>query len=296
MTRTGLLASLIWFLSFAYSQAGEQTSIPRFVMGVFLPGVSDEANLSDIRVAMDYWMQEISHEMNVIDGHTEFFVNMNDMRESFNKKQLDMIIAPPFSIAKHFDIAELADGFMGVRAHDQFNSLLLLVKNDASIASLADLRGKRLIMPENDEMSEVFIDTQIREQFHRGYHDFFAGVGFENKHNRLILDLFFGKADAALVYLHAYDLMTELNPQIKEKTKILLLYPLRSKSYSFFRRDYADTQNILNHINTLFKNPRGRQILELFKTDEITSSRIQDLMPIKALYEEYLVLKPKATK
>jgi phosphonate transport system substrate-binding protein len=287
MAKIGLWLGLLWLSLLASSQAGEQPTIPRFVMGVFLPGVSDEVNLSDIRVAMDYWMQQISHEMNVIDGHTEFFVDMSEMRESFNKKQVDMIVAPPFSIVKHFNLSDLADGFMSVRAHGQFNSLLLLVKNDTTAASLSDLRGKRLIMPDNDEMSEVFIDTKTRKQFHLGYQHFFGSVGFENKQSRLILDLFFGKADAALVYLHAYDLMMELNPQIKDKTKILLTYPLRSKSYSFFRRDYADTQNILKHINTLFENPRGREILELFKTDEISISRVKDLIPIKALYEEY---------
>lgn len=277
------------------SHAELKVEIPRFVMGIYLPGVNDEVNLSDIRVAMDYWMQQVSHEMNVLDGHSEFFVDMQEMSRSFNNHELDMIVAPPLSIVKHFNLAELSDGYVGVRAHNQLNSLILLVKNDSAITRLADLRGKRLLMPENDELATVFIDAQIRKMTGKNYQNFFSSIGYQKKNNRLILDLFFAKADAALVYLSAYDVMSELNPQLKAQTKILAHYPLRSKNYSFFRKDFPYTASILNSISQFTESPRGHQILEIFKTEEIANATIDELAPIKALYDDYRHINPDET-
>lgn len=297
MTKVGKLIILIWLLSSTYTMAEEIPKIPHFVMGIYLPGVNDEVNITDIRVAMDYWLKEISHDLNIFDSHTEFFVNMKDMNESFKNNQLDMIIAPPLSIAKHFNLKELADnGMVGVRENGQMNSLILLVKNDSAITSLADLRGKRLLMQENDELCEVFIDTKVRKLTQMGYKQFFSSVSHEIKHSRMILDLFFGKTDAALVYLRAYDVTKELNPQIKNNTKILLSYPLRSKNYTFFSRKFQHSQIILNNISRFTDNPRGQQLLELFKTEEIVDANIEELMPIKALYEEYLRLNSENRK
>lgn len=285
-----LVIGFILLLSFISSHA-ETAPIPRFVMGIYLPGVSDDANLSDIRVAMDYWLQEISHNMNVVDGRAEYFMDMQKMRESFDQKELDMIAAPPLSIIKHFNLANLSNGFMGVRAFGKYNSLLLIAKNNVNIQNLADLRGKRLKLLTNDEMSEVYIETLLQKQFHMRPEQFFKSITREDKNSRrLILDLFFDKTDAALIYQQAYDLTMELNPQIKTKTKILISFPLLSKSYSFFRRDYPDLNTVYNHINQLFDTPRGRQILEFFKSDEVGYSNIDELIPVQALYEEYLDL------
>lgn len=296
MFKTILLGCLIWLFPVTALPDDEKPAIPRFVMGVFLPGINDEVNLSDIRVAMDYWVQQVSQDVNVADSHTEFFDDINEMSQSFTNKNLDMIVAPPLSIARHFNLEELGDGFVGVRNDGQLNSLILLVKNDPAINSLAELKGKRLTMPEHDELSEVYIDTQTRKLNQLGYQQFFGNVAYQPKNNRLILDLFFGKADAALVYLRAYDLMVELNPQVKTSTKILLSYPVRSKSYSFFSRNFDNTAVILRNLTKFTESARGHQILEIFKTEQIVSAKVQELAPIKAIYQEYIRLKANNKK
>lgn len=293
MTRLTRYVLLIVLFSPSYTLAEETINLPHLAMGVYLPGINDELNITDIRVAMDYWVKEITQDMNLFRAHTEFFVDMKDMSQSFNNNQLDVIIAPPLSIVKHFNLNELSNGFVGIRANGLMNSLILLVKNDTEVTGIASLRGKRLLMPLNDELAEVFIDTQTRKFARIGYKQFFKSIEFESKNSRMILDLFFGKADAALVYLRAYDVTQELNPQIKSKTKVLLSYSLRSKDYAFFSKNFGHGDLILNNIVRFTQNPRGRQLLELFKTDDMVEAKKEDLLPIKALYEEYIELKEK---
>ncbi len=290
MLRIGLFSALFWLPFFSDTQADEQLTIPRLIMGVYLPGINNETNESDIRISMDYWTEQLSHELNVIDEKTEFFVDMHEMSESLKNNQLDMIVAPPLSIVKHINLADLIDGYIGVRPNGKLYSLILLVKNDAAITSLADLRGKRLVMPENDELSEVFIDTQVRKIYKGGFEHFFSSIAYQKKNTRLILDLFFGKADAALVYLPAYEVMTELNPQVKSETKLLLTYPLRAKMYSFFSRKFQYKSTVLKVIKKFPGNAKGQQIMDLFKTEEVEEAKVNELEPIKALYDEYLRL------
>lgn len=288
-----ILIGLSWLCLSANTPANESLSIPRLVMGVYVPGMNSDFNESDIRVSMDYWMQQLSHELNIIDEHTVFFSDMREMAESFKDNRLDMVVAPPLSIVKHLNLAELIDGYVGVRPNGKQNSLILLVKNDESIAGMADLRGKRLVMPENDELCEVYMDTQVRKIFSGGYDKFFGAITYHKKNSRLILDLFFGRADAALLYLPAYEVMTELNPQVKTGTKFLMVYPLRARIYSFFSKKFQYKTAVLNAVSKFRGNPRGQQILDLFKTEEVAEAKVMELLPIKTLYDEYLQLKIK---
>lgn len=293
MLRIGMFSALFWLSLCVDTLAVEQTTIPRFVMGVYLPGINSEVSEGDIRISMDYWVEQLAHELNVINEKTEFFVDMHEMNESLKNNHLDMILAPPLSIAKHMDLADLMDGYIGIRPNGKLFSLILLVKNDPAIKSLADLRGKRLIMQENDELSEVFIDTQVRKINKGGYQHFFGSIGYQKKNTRLILDLFFDKADAVLVYLPAYEVMAELNPQITSNTKFLLTYPLRAKMYSF-SRNFKYKSTVLEVIKKFPGNAKGQQIMDLFKTEEVSEAKVSELEPIKALYNEYLRLKPNS--
>lgn len=277
----------------SFSQAAETSKTPRIVLGIYLPGVNDETNLTDIRIAMDYWLKEISRDLNFADSRTDFFLDIKEMSKHFNNNQLDIIIAPPLPIAKYFKMSELTHGLVGVRNNGDLNSLILLTRNDSGIKSLADLRGKRLLIPKNDELSEVFIDSQTRKLMHQGYREFFGNVNLETKNSRMILDLFFGKADAALVYLHAYDITRELNPQIEKSTRILLEYPLRSKNYTFFSKNFEYTEDILKNLPSVVEKTRGKQLLELFKTEKLENADLDELLKVKALYDEYLELKTR---
>ena len=267
----------------------------RMNMGFYYPSINDTADRTDIEVSLTFWTQEITEEVGIQESNAQLYDTIDSMREAFEQGKIDMIIAPPLAIARYFKREDLADGFVGVREDGADNSLLLLVNKD-SAESLKDLRGKRLIMPENDELADVFLDTLMLKTFNQGYRDIFSVIQPKIKNNRIVLDLFFNKADAAMVYAGAFDVMAELNPQIKTKIKVLASYPVRAKNFSYFKRNYPLRELLTKKAMNFGDFPRAKQILSVYKTPELDYCKVEDLQIFDELYQEYLRLKQSEKK
>ncbi|MCX7089039.1 MAG: PhnD/SsuA/transferrin family substrate-binding protein, partial [Methylococcales bacterium] len=224
------------------------------------------------------------------------FDRIEDLKAAFDQGELDMIIAPPLLITKYFKREELGDGFVGVLEGKKPDNLLLITRIDKNINRIKDLRGKRLVMNDNDELAEVFIDTLVLTELKLSYKNIGLSIQHQNKSNRSVLDVFFDKADVAIVYGSSYDVMAELNPSLKNTLKVLAEYPMKSKNFSYFRHDYPLIMEV-NAVAMLFNNsPRGKQILEVFKTAEIDYCKVNELDIFDKYYKDYLHLKQLAKK
>ena len=116
-------------------------------------------------------------------------------------------------------------------------------------------------------------------------------IQFQKKSDRIVLDVYFDKADMGVVFSSAYELMAEMNPDIKNKVKILKEYPIKAKNFSFFRNNYPYIKEF-SKVGIEFPNmARGKQILEVFKTPELNYCTVDDLVGFKKFYNEYLQLK-----
>lgn len=262
----------------------------RLNMGFYYPSINDTADRTDIEVSLTFWTEELTEEMDISESNARLFDTVSSMRDAFERGDIDMIIAPPLVIARYFKRADLADGFVGVREDGENNSLLLLANKDRA-KNLKDLRGKRLIMPENDELADVFLDTLMLKTYRKSYKEIFSIVQPKIKNNRIVLDLFFNKADAAMVYAGAFDVMAELNPQIKARIKVLASYPVKAKNFSYFNRNYPLREELIRKAMSYGEFPRAKQILAVYKTPELDYCRVEDLQMFDELYREYLQLK-----
>lgn len=262
----------------------------RINMGFYFPSINDIADRTDIEISLTFWTKELTEEVAVTESHAFLYDTVQTMRKAFDEGEIDMIIAPPLVIAKYFDRAMLADGFVGVREEGLNNSLLLLVNKDR-IDTLKDLRGKRIILPVNDELAEVFLDTLTLKTFKKSFKNIFSVAQPKIKNNRIVLDLFFDKADAAIVYQGAFDVMAELNPQILTKLKILASYPVRAKNFSYFHKDYPLRELLTQKAMSYGEFPRAKQILAVYKTPVLDYCKVEELEMFDALYAEYLELK-----
>jgi hypothetical protein len=104
--------------------------------------------------------------------------------------------------------------------------------------------------------------------------------------NRMVLDLFFDKADIAVVYSSSFQTMAELNPQISDKLIIFYSYPIKSRNLTFFRKGYPYI-NDMREIATNLKTPRLQQIFDVFHTESIQPCSVNELSHYDELYREY---------
>lgn len=164
----------------------------------------------------------------------------------------------------------------------------MLVSNTAGIKSFADLRNKRLSRLSDDRLSDTFLEVQCIKAAGMACRDFLQ-IKEEKRDIQSVYNVFFGRADAALVSLATLRTANELNPQVGQRLHVLLDWKAKALIFGIVTRHTQDSVRnlILNSATEAMKTPRGRQILELFKTDFLEPIDAEALQPYWALLREY---------
>lgn len=302
-TKQLLLIFLIYismFCSLAFSE--EQPKNIRLNMGYYYNSINDRANRTDIEISLNFWAKELfdaeakKNNFVIASSKAILFDRIEDMQSAFNDGQLDLIVAPPLLISRYIKREALGKGFVGMLESKKPEALLLIARTDKNINGIKDLQGKRLELVEDDELADIFIDTLTLKELKKNYKNIDLTIQRQKKSNRIILDIFFDKIDIGIVYSSSYTLMQELNPDIKNKIKVLSELPIKGRNFSFFRRDYPLINELTNVAMAFPESPRGKQILEIFRTPEIIHCDVDELNKFDTIYSEYLQLKNKANK
>jgi phosphonate transport system substrate-binding protein len=274
----------------------------RLNMGYYANSITENANRTDVEISLNIWANELlqyehkNNGFNISISKATLYDTMEDMRAAFDRGELDLINAPPLLISKYFKREELADGFIGVLPDHRQESIILIARDSLNIKNGKDLQGKRVEINENDQLAVIFLDSLMLNETHSSYKDGAVSILKQQKSDRIVLDVYFNKADAGVVYGSAYELMAELNPDIKNKVTIVKTYPIKARTFSYFRRDYP----FINELHTgelkFIKTVRGKQIMEVFRTPDIDYCTVDDLGPFEQLNKDYLALKKQAKK
>lgn len=274
----------------------------RLNMGFYLSSISERTNRSDIEVSLNFWAKDLfemeskKHNFAITSSTAILFDSIEDMQKAFARGELDMIIAPPLLISRYFNRADLGDGFVGMLEEKKTERLLLIARTDKNINHIKDLRGKRLMMIEDDELADIFLDNLVLKDLQKSYKNIVLSTQRQKKNSRIILDVFFDKADVGVIYNSSYQVMTELNPDIKNKIKILAEYPIKGKNFSLFRHNYPLIDALTKVAMTFKKSTRANQILEVFKTPELDYCKVEELDSFDKFYKDYLKLKQREKK
>lgn len=300
------LAVFLMFLLFLLSPGSRAETLKRdarMFMGFYAQSITDVASRSDIEISLNFWVKDMlaeeSEKINIHFTETKavLFDNMKDMRDAMLRGELDIITAPPLLISQYFKREELNDGFTGMPEGKKTDYLLLIARSDSNIRSVKDLNGKKLLMLSNDDMADIFVDGLFLKQFSKGYKNIVGLVDHQTKPSRIMLDVFFKKADAGIIYRNSYDIMVELNPELAQNIVILDQYPVKSKNFSFFVSHYPYAAELSDMVVTIFNNSaRARQILEVFKTPHLTNCAVRELDEIDKFYSDYMALKGREKK
>ena len=234
-------------------------------------------------------MVKLAHSRRV-DGYrilTTTYDDVATLRSAFNRGELDFVNGSGMELAEMFSPDELREGYAR-RNQGVDEGLALVASKDANIRSFSDLRGKRVSRLSKDRLTEVFLETMCLKTAARGCREFLT-LTEEKRDIQSAYSVFFGKSDAALVTLATLRTAIELNPQVAVRLTVILEWKTHSTTYGMMTRS-ADP-NLRNVIVKSAKDalstPRGRQFLEMFKTDSIEAVDSNALKPYWALLQEY---------
>ena len=242
----------------------------------------------DMMIATQIWVKEV---IKGTDYKVEFnyYDDMSKMAEDLNEEKIDLMTGFGLNFIKYFNLSKLENAFGVGSKNGQKEVFIVVVSKEKHINSIADLKDKSIGVNVDDDIAKLYIKTKIYETTKAQNVKI---VEFKSR-QRALLKLFFSKVDAVVTTNKSYELLQELNPQVSSKLKIIDTTDIQATSFGFFRKslDPKVKKSLAKMALNLDTDEYGKQLLLIYKTEAIRESKIEDLDPIKELYERSLKIK-----
>jgi len=283
-----LATCLAWLLCTGAAQAAEAgpPTEESARLGFYMK-IARDLNRADVRAAMEVWAQELMRKFRV-PSEVRYYAEIEALRRDFDAGRVNLVIADAMSFVRHFKPEELADGFTTRLTTDA--SLLLLARTDGKHDR--QFYGKRIALIEDDEVSHTYLETLCLR---------YAGkpcaaipvtfVPVPNNHQALTR-LLFGQVDFALVNRHGLETAVELNPQLRKAGVVVDRLDFETQFFGFYSTAVSPEfrQYSLRSIPDMHLEPRGRQMLDVFKTERVIPAQTAQLKPFYQLERDYRAL------
>ncbi len=255
---------------------------PLLATGVYMQAIRDIPR-KDVEITVRFWVEEIADKAGVTIKPIQLYDDLSDLKRDVVAGKVNYIVGTPMGLVQHFSDEDLAGGFTGAGAPN--DALILVVRRDAGIKTPRDLAGRRVQLRERDELSEIYLNTLLRSSGVSPSQ--LEAVSTQKNANALVLKLFFNQCDAALITRNAFEVAAELNPQIRTHLQVLDAYSFEDyrDNIGLFSSSVSteDREALIAAALKVENTPRGRQLLEIYRTDRLILSHASDLRSYRAL-------------
>jgi ABC-type phosphate/phosphonate transport system substrate-binding protein len=271
----------------------EATRKPEFIVGYSNKTLAD-VDPKDATAALKIYTQELGREVGY-NTEGKVYDSTDVMIRDANQGKLDLIALTSLEYLRVKGRFESELAIAHVRDGKSKHTYLILVRSDRQFADVGSLKNKRISVLKGDEVGMLFLNTTLLKQGHPEARNFFSEVDEKSKTSQAVLSVFFGQADGCIVDDVAFKTMGELNPQVLKNLTPLVQSGELLTSLSVFRAalPLAMKDEVLAWARRLREYPKGRQVLMLFKVDDIVPVRESDLEGVKRLAAEYDRLRRK---
>jgi len=283
---------LFLLLLFAFVMEAKEIKVVAF----YTKNIAKVSN-KDVQIAIHNILREGSRKSG-IELKEVFPVSVEAIIDGFITGEYSLITLNTYDVMQNYERIEPYIGKMWTIAKKKdspkMRYLLLVKKNRAGDTAL--MQGGSVAMLNFDYMQNIYLDSYLFENYHKSAKEFFKNIETFQTSSQVILKLFFSKVDACIVSEHAYEVATELNPQLKSKIEILAasdkIFPSvgltisrkgdnkMAELYSVFTYDKKDIKT-LSHV------------LMLYKAEAIVYFSQKSMEDLRHFYEHYLALKAK---
>ena len=251
-----------------------------------------DVDIKDATAAMKSYVNELANKMG-IHGESHLYSNIETLISDVQQGKIDLYVLRTMDFLHAEKRLQGEPAIIHSKNGKSASRYLLLVSSDAPISNLSDLRNKKISVLKGDDVAPLFANVLLLREGHPEMKGFFSSIEEKAKPSQAILAVFFGQANACIVEDSAFRTMVELNPQVGRKLRVLKESPDIMTSISFFRKGLPEETKsmVLQKSFTLKTEPRGKQILMLFKIDDITRAKESDIDSLRAMMAEYDRLK-----
>lgn len=166
---------------------------------------------------------------------------------------------------------------------------LLLTPESKGARTLAELRGQNIVILEytNANLSRQWLETMLLEQNLGALSEFFKKAETVVKPSAAVLSVFFGQRPACVVDQSAFQLMSELNPQVGRRLRAIATSEPYLDTILCVRRDgwrsEQERKDLIASLEELHLEPEGQQILSVFGVSRLEPFKEELLATVRRL-------------
>ena len=251
---------------------GEEAA--QFRLG-FSSATFTDVNENDAKAGIKVWAQTLLRARGLpVDPEPVILKDPEAIAQALRSGRIDAITLntdESWKLGKDLLAGPFIGGLNDGRITEEY---VLLVHQDSPIERIAELRGRSLTLFQNSRLclAPFWLDTVlIQGGFPRATE--FCRVTRNSKLSKVVLPMFFRQADACLVTRRGFKTVSELNPQVGQRLKVLATSPELVPTGFCFRRDYTGPlkDTIVAELARIKDSPSGAQFLTLFQSGSLAA-------------------------
>ncbi len=287
---------IITFTLFSFKSTAQpvetKTELKHLRMG-YSESTFSGVNLNDAHIAIDMFTKYFKEKMDSkYNTKTIIFNNIDTMIESIRDKTIDGITMTTLEYLRLRDMKLPIEPFsLSINGDTVGDEHVVLVNKKDSINNLSQLRGRKIIveMGSNGRLSLLWFTTLLLKRGLPESENFFSEIKKVEKISQAVLPVFFMQADVCIVRRNGFKTLVEMNSQVNKNLIVLQKSPVFQKSLFCIHKDYDNESKkmIIDIVKTLHLDPKGNQILMLFRNERVLPFKPEYIESVESLVKEY---------
>ncbi|MCU0226021.1 MAG: phosphate/phosphite/phosphonate ABC transporter substrate-binding protein [Bryobacterales bacterium] len=223
-----------------------------------------------------------------------------EVRQMLERDEADVLL---LEVSEYFELEErrmvaplVLDLLSGT--DDPRTSYIVVVHPESAANSLADLQQSRLLLyPKLQSGTAVaWLTMELVDQSLAEMTQHFAGVQRVNRPQDCVLPVYFKKGDACLVDEHSFQLLGEMNAQLKRLRVIARSAPLLDRVTSTPIKPHRYRADLVKAIVELSQSTHGKQLLTVFRSAGHALAEDKHLRTSREFWRRYRALQSSKGK
>lgn len=298
---TWLAAGLCLWQGEVRGQGGEPPLRPCHMVVMCSRSLLRSINRTDAVAAAKSWMDIVAKRRRFQwDGPIVISETLEESRRLIQEGNADLIMLDAVEYLKLAPLKMIEPvGSFGSAAGGARTTYLLLAGAETGATRLEDLKGKRLNLSGRSmaDIGRMWLDVALSELRQGRVEQFFGLVKDGAKPSAACLPVFFGSSDACVIEQREFDVLAEMNPQMRTKLKVIARSPDVAEVVIGMRIGYKSyREEIIDALLELGNDPQGKQILLLFKTDRTVKTDPELFESLRGLMAKHQKLGPRGAE
>ena len=181
----------------------------------------------DAQAAIDMWMIELARTAGLEAKITAtIYDDLEQIAAVIRQRTIDFVAMTTLDFLRIKNQVPIEPVLIATNRGKAGEEYALVIHKGAPYTELKQLRGKTLLVEKSSGgciNARLWLDTELMSQKLPPSQAFFQSAKLVDHASQAVLPVFFRQADACLMPRWSYDIMVELNPQVKDQTSILAL-------------------------------------------------------------------------